>query len=152
MKKIKQINQTIACPISLDQVDKNLIKLYSSFVLAVLVVALLTPFKIGIYLITIDFIIRVFIGIKYSPLCMVLTKSLKIVAIKKVLIDSGRKKIAAQVGLMFSVLISISYIMGYAIIANVLALFFISAISLDLVFNYCLACKMQSLYYRYFKI
>jgi len=146
--KINNINTAASCPISLKQVDKNLIKLYSGFVVSLLILSLFIPCKIGIYLITIDFFIRVFIGIKYSPLCNIATKSLKIVAVKPILIDSGRKKIAAQVGFAFSVGISFAFLLGYDLISTLLTSMFIFAILIDLIFDYCLACKMQSLYFK----
>jgi hypothetical protein len=150
--KIQNISNTKACPVSLKQVDKHLIKLYSSFVLLVLSLSLITDFRIVIYLITLDFFIRVFIGIKYSPLCIILTKSLKITTIKPVLIDSGRKKIAAQIGFSLSIIISFSYLIDYSIITYSFTSIFIFAIALDLIFDYCLACKMQSIYLKFFKL
>ena len=149
--KIKQINKAAACPVSFEQVDKKLVKVYSSFILAILVLSLFMDCKIGIYFITVDFLIRVFIGIKYSPLCIIVTKSMKIAKIQPLLIDSGRKKIAAYVGLLFSVLISITFIFDYYLISKILTSIFIFAISLELIFDYCLACKMQSLYFKFFK-
>ncbi|GEM_PF-519089 len=140
-----------ACPISYTQVDKHLVKLYSSVVLLVLILSLFLKCKIGIYLITADFIIRVFIGIKYSPLCFSLKRMLHISTLKPVMINAGAKKIAAQVGLLFSILISISYLLGYIILAKIFTVFFLTAISVDLIFDYCLACKMQSIYLNYFK-
>jgi hypothetical protein len=149
--KFNQISNSAACPVSFEQVDNNLIKIYSGFVLTMLLTSLIVPCQIGVYLITIDFIIRVFIGIKYSPLCKIITKSIKIVALKQRLVDSGRKRIAAQVGLLFSVLISLSFLAGLSTISTVLTLMFIIAIALDLIFDYCLACKLQTLFNTYFK-
>jgi len=149
--KIKQINTAAACPISLKEVDRNLVKLYSGVVVSLLITSLFVPCKVGIYLITIDFFIRVFIGIKYSPLCNLLTRSLKIAAVKPLLVDSGRKKIAAQVGFLLSVMISLTFLLSYTITSTILTGIFIIAILLDLVFDYCLACKMQSFYNKYIK-
>ncbi len=140
-----------ACPISYTQVDKHLIKAYSSTVLLVLVASLIFDFHLGLYLISMDFMIRVFIGIKYSPLCTLLTRMLRITPLKPLLVNAGTKKIAAQVGLAFSVLINISYFMAWVIAAKLLSLMFIAAISVDLIFDYCLACKLQSLYLKFFQ-
>ena len=139
-----------ACPISYTQVDKHLIKAYSSTVLLVLVASLIFNIHLGLYLISVDFIIRVFIGIKYSPLCTLLTRMLSITPLKPLLVNAGTKKIAAQVGLVFSVLINISYFLGWVIAAKLLSLMFVAAISIDLIFDYCLACKLQSFYLKYF--
>jgi hypothetical protein len=144
--KFKQITYTEVCPISLEKIDKHLIKLYSSFVLLLLVLSLILNSGIGIFLITIDFSIRVFIGVKSSPLCIFLTKTLKFTEIKPVLVDSGRKKIAAQIGLLLSILISITYIFDLYIFNILFTSMFVFAIALDLIFDYCLACKIHSLF------
>ena len=139
-------NKVVACPISYSQVDKHLIKAYSSIVFIVLAVSLFLNNHIGLYFIAIDFLIRVFIGIKYSPLCNLLTSAMRVTHIKPALINAGTKKIAAIVGLLFSVMITITIIFSLPIVAKLLTVMFMIAIGLDLLFDYCLACKMQSLY------
>jgi len=140
-----------ACPISYDRVDKHLIKTYSSIIFFVLLISLFTNNYIGMYLISIDFMIRVFIGIKYSPLCNFLTSFLQITPLKPKLVNAGTKKIAAFVGLLFSIFVSVFSIFGFFLLAKIAIFIFLFAIGLDLFFDYCLACKMQNLYLRYFK-
>ncbi len=144
-------NKISACPISYEQVDKHLIKAYSSIVLIALLTCLFFDFHTLFYFITLDFAIRVFAGIKYSPLCNLLTRFFKVTALQPVLVNAGSKKIAAKVGLIFSIIISLSYFMGWIITAKIFILMFIIAIALDLFFDYCLACKMESFYLSYFK-
>ena len=140
-----------SCPINYQQVDKHLIKLYSTIVLLVLIITLLTGNHLGIYLITIDFMIRVFAGIKYSPLCNILTKLMKVTPLKPLLVNAATKKIAAQVGLLFCVFICVFHLLGFVLLTKIFISLFIFAISLDLFFDYCLACKLQSFYLNYFK-
>ncbi len=140
-----------ACPVSYEQVDKHLIKTYSSIIFIVLLISLLTNNYIGMYLISIDFMIRVFIGIKYSPLCNFLTSFLQITPLKPKLVNAGTKKIAAFVGLLFSILVSVFSVLGFYLLAKIFIFIFLFAIGLDLFFDYCLACKMQNLYLRYIK-
>ncbi len=144
-------NKITACPISYGQVDKRLIKAYSSIVFLSLLTCLFFDFHIFFYFITMDFAIRVFAGIKFSPLCNLLTRFFKVTALQPVLVNAGSKKIAAKVGLLFCILISVSYFMGWIIAAKIIISMFIIAIVLDLFFDYCLACKMESLYLTYFK-
>ena len=138
-----------ACPVSLQKIDKHFIKFYSGSVLFVLIFTLLTPYKFAMYAITVDFFIRVFFGVRYSPLCYIITHFLQITALKPVLVDSGRKKIAAQVGFIFSLLISLCCIFHFHSIMQALILLFSTAILIDLIFDYCLACKMQSLWQKF---
>ncbi len=144
-------NKIEVCPVSYDQVNKNLIKAYSSIVLIVLVYTLITGHYWAMYLISLDFIIRVFAGIKYSPLCNLLTTMMKITPLKPVLINAASKKIAAQIGMVLAFGISVCHILDYDILSNIMLYMFTFAVSLDLVFNYCLACKLQSLYLTYFR-
>ncbi len=143
-------NKVKACPVSYKQVNKNLIKAYSSIVLIVLGYTLITGHYWAMYLVSLDFFIRVFAGIKYSPLCNFLTAVMKITPLKPVLVNAASKKIAAQVGLVFAVGVCIFHLLGFTVLSNIFILMFMIAISLDLVFNYCLACKLQSLYLSYF--
>ncbi len=144
-------NKISACPVSYEQVDKRLIKAYSSIVLISLLTCFFLDYHILFYFITLDFAIRVFAGIKYSPLCNILTRFFNITALQPILVNAGSKKIAAKVGLLFSILISLSYFMGWIFMAKLFIVFFITAIALDLFFDYCLACKMESIYLTYFK-
>ena len=148
--QIGRKNKIEACPISYEQVNKNLIKAYSSIVLIILAYTILTGHYWAMYLIGLDFLIRVFAGIKYSPLCNLLTGMMKITPLKPVLVNAATKKIAAQVGLIFAIGVCTFHLLGYTILSNIFIYMFMFAISLDLVFNYCLACKLQSLYLTYF--
>ena len=129
-------NQKIeACPISYDQVNKNLIKAYSSIVLIILLYTLFTGNHWLMYIITIDFFIRVFAGIKFSPLCNFLTATLKITPLKPVLVNAGSKKIAAKVGLIFAIGVCVFYFLGLNLLSNIFTLMFALAIALDLFFD-----------------
>ncbi len=145
-----QGNKIEACPVSYQQVNRNLIKAYSSIVLIVLVYTLMTHQYWAMYLISLDFFIRVFAGIKYSPLCNLLTAMMKITSLKPVLVNAAIKKIAAKVGLIFAIGVCAFHLAGYEFLSDIFIYMFMFAISLDLVFNYCLACKLQSLYLSYF--
>jgi hypothetical protein len=134
-----------ACPVSYTAVDKYLIKAYSLIVLLTLIYTLLTANYFPLYLITLDFVIRVFLGIKYSPLCNFLTFSLKISPLKPLLVNAGTKKIAAQVGLIFCILICVFHLLNFSLPATVFIWMFVIAISIDLLFDYCLACKLRQL-------
>ncbi len=141
-KKVK------ACPVSLQQVDQHLVKTYSFIVFSILTYVLITGVRFPVYIITLDFMIRVFAGIKYSPFCFLIRKSLKLTGIPPKMIDSQRKRIAAQFGLAFSIFITLFFLTGFNFAARIVIIVFITAILLDLIFNYCLACTFNSLYLR----
>jgi hypothetical protein len=144
MNSIKKIEQGDNCPVSLDQVNQYVVKIYSSIVLFTLIYTMFSGSYYGVYLLTLDFMIRVFLSIKYSPLCILITYSLKITQVPPKMIDSQRKKIAAYFGLFFSVLISLFSLVHLFVPAVIVAVMFSLAIAIDLIFDYCLACKISS--------
>ena len=133
-----------ACPISIEKVDKYLLKSYAGIVILFLVFFLF-GYRIPFVFITLDFIVRVVFGIQYSPTCFMIRYAFRILHIKPRLINAGPKKFAASVGLIFSLIVSISCYFGFFIVANIFAVMFLIALLLELILNYCLACKMQSL-------
>jgi hypothetical protein len=99
-----------------------------------------------IYIVAIDFAIRVFFGVKYSPVCKLIRKSLDVINVGQHKVNAGPKKIAAKFGLMFSVLIIGFELLAWNNMSNGLTVFFIVATSLEAFFSFCLVCKI----YPYF--
>jgi hypothetical protein len=134
-----------ACPISIDRVDKYLLKSYAAIVVLFLFLFLI-GYRIPFVFITADFIIRVFFGIKFSPTCFMIRYVFSLLHIRPRLINAGPKKFAAYVGLVFSLSILVSCSFEFFTIANVFASMFLVALLLELVLDYCLACQMQTWY------
>ena len=139
-----------ACPISIDSVDKYLIKAYAGIVILFLVLFLI-GFRIPFLFITVDFLIRVVFGIKHSPSCFFLRFIFSLFHVKPKLINAGPKKFAANVGLTFSLLVSFSFLANFILLANIIASMFLLALLLEVIVDYCLACKLQSIYLSWFK-
>ncbi len=134
-----------ACPVSIEKVDKYLLKSYAGIVIIFLGL-FLWGMRIPFIFIAVDFLIRVVAGLKYSPTCFVLRSLFGILHVRPSLINAGPKKFAAVVGLFFSIAISVSFILGHGRLADGLAVFFLIALLLEVFANYCLACKIQSLF------
>jgi len=130
------------CPIITETVDTKLIKTNALFVLVTLILSIATPWNWLIYIVTIDFSIRVFLGVKNSPVCMVIRKSMHIMNIKQHRVNAGPKKLASKFGLAFSVIIISLDLMQFPIFALVFTLIFIILTSLEVFFSYCLVCSI----------
>ena len=130
------------CPIVTERVDTTLIKTNALFVMTVLILSAISPLNWLIFVVAIDFFIRVFFGVKNSPVCMAISKSMKIMNVKQHYINAGPKKLAAKFGLTFSVLIIALQLLGFNIAALVFTLIFILLTSLEVFFNYCLVCSI----------
>jgi len=97
-----------------------------------------------------DFIIRVFWGLKFSPICFIIKKVLRLSGVKPHLINAGPKIFAAKIGLIFAVSVLIATFFGFTFLATTIALIFIIAVGLEAFFNYCLACEIFPYYNKYF--
>ncbi len=139
-----------ACPVGYKKVNVYLIKFYSSVIAIFLFTFLFFGWKVPIYIITIDFAIRVFFGIEYSFVCKILNFVLKTLQIQPKEIDAKSKAFAAKVGLMFSFMLSIALLWNAHTWATVIAIIFLTAVLFEVVLNFCAACYMESLWRKYF--
>ena len=130
------------CPIVNERVDTKLIRINAFFVLSALLFFFFTPLKWLIYIVAIDFVIRVFFGVKHSPVCKIIRKSLDIISVEQHKVNAGPKKVAAKFGLAFSILIIISELLGWQILSSGITIFFILATALEVFFSFCLVCKI----------
>jgi len=130
------------CPIVTERIDTKLIKTNALFVLTTLMLSVLSPLNWLIFVVAADFFIRVFFGVKNSPVCMIITKSMKIMNVKQHYINAGPKKLAAKFGLLFSIIIIVFQFLGFDVAALIFTLVFILLTSLEVFFNYCLVCSI----------
>ncbi len=128
------------CPIISETVDIHLIKANASFVLAALVLSLF--FNWLILVIAIDFAIRVFLGVKNSPLCMIIRKSLNAMNVKQHKVNAGPKKLASKFGFVFSLIIIALNILNLPIAVISVTSIFIVLTSLEVFFSFCLVCEI----------
>ena len=136
-----------SCPISYDLVNEKLTRIYSAFTFVSLLIYVTTPYKWFLLISAFDFIIRVTVGVKYSPVCFIIKKSLYIFNTKPHLVNAGPKKFAAKIGLAFTVSMSAFYLLSMPeIYGLILGIFSLIAVGAEVFFKYCIACKI----YRWF--
>ena len=135
-----------SCPISPELVNSKLTRIYSFFTFITILVYAYTPFKEIIFITTLDFAIRIFIGIKYSPICSTIKYVLNIGKFKVEMVNAGPKKFAAKIGFLITALMSISYILDFPLSSTILAHISIIAVGAESIFGYCVACKVYSLF------
>lgn len=133
-----------SCPIAPELVNETLVRTYSSVTLIAISLYLFTPFKEVIFISAIDFIIRVTIGVKYSPICTIIKFVLKTGNFPTHMINAGPKKFAAKIGLIITVLMSFSFIFELQTTSIVLGIISFSAVGAEAIFGYCVACKVYS--------
>jgi len=130
------------CPIIRETVDIKLIKMNAALVLLILMLSIILQIPNLVFIVAIDFAIRVFFGIKNSPVCKIIRVSLKVMDVKQHRVNAGPKKLASKFGLVFSVLIILFQIFGYPMLAISITALFIVLTSLEVFFSYCLVCAI----------
>ncbi len=133
-----------SCPISTDVVNSKLTRIYSIVTFIAIGIYLFTPFKEIIYLSATDFIIRVFIGVKYSPICFFIKKGLALGQIQTHMVNAGPKKFAAKIGLVFTVLMSFSALLDLSSVSFILGSISFLAVGAEAVIGFCVACYIYT--------
>lgn len=137
-------NKAQSCPISTDRINSSLTKVYSIFTFSVISIFLFTPFKEIIFISAADFVIRIFFGIKYSPICTLIKFGLKVGNVPVHMVNASPKKFAAKVGMLFTVLISAGIILNIPALSLIAGGIAFVAIGAEVFFDYCLACTIYS--------
>ncbi len=134
-----------SCPIVNERVDEKLVRINGLIVFIGLFLFVFFSIKWVILIITADFAIRVFFGVKSSPLCTGIKWSLNKAHTKPHLINAGPKKFAAKVGLTLTSIISLLYIFNFTEASQILGIISLFAVGAEVFFNYCVACKIYNI-------
>ena len=133
-----------SCPISTELVDSTLTRIYSILTFIAISLYLFTPFKEIIFISAIDFIIRIFFGVKYSPICKLIKYILKIGNFPSHMVNAGPKKFAAKIGMIVTVLMSISFLADLKYSSIIIGTISFSAVGAEAIFGFCVACWVYS--------
>ena len=137
-----------SCPIVNERVNEKLVRINGLIVFIGLFLFVFFSIKWVILLITADFAIRVFFGVKNSPLCHGIKYSLNKANSQPHLINAGPKKFAAKVGLSLTSIISLLYIFDFTEAAQIIGIISLIAVGAEVFFNYCVACKIYNIIQR----
>ncbi len=124
------------------QVDGNLVRIGAFFVSVFVLVYLISSQVILLYVLAIDFYIRIYLDKKYSIIFQLSKLVKKVFTIKTAMTDGGAKRLASQFGLLFSIVL-----IGQAHFHLETALYITASILLvcaflEFMFDYCVGCKV----------
>lgn len=134
-----------SCPIVYHRVDENITRLNAFIVFAGLLLFVFFPIKWIIIPITADFAIRVFFGVKNSPICHGIKWTLNKMQEEPHLVNAGPKQFAAKIGLTLTLLLSILYIFDFTLTSQVIGAISFIAVGAEAFFGYCVACKVYNI-------
>jgi len=137
-----------SCPIVNERVDDKLVRINGLIVFLGLFLFVFFSIKWVILIITADLAIRVFFGVKNSPLCQGIKYSLNKANSQPHLINAGPKKFAAKIGLSLTSIISLLYVFNLTEACQILGIISLVAVGAEVFFNYCIACKIYNILQR----
>ena len=133
-----------SCPLLFRQIDATITKINAFLVMGSIVFYLVTMQKWILVFLVLDFLIRLSGYKMLSPIFKISSELQKIFKLPVRLEDAGSKRLAAFFGLFFMVGTLIADIEGWTSAIWVIAAIFITCVLLDLLFDYCIACKIYS--------
>ncbi len=134
-----------SCPISLFKVDAKIARINAFFITLLLIAFLLTFNRIILYFLFYDFLVRLFLNKRYS-LVYHLSKAIKnVLHLKTEMVDGGAKRLATYFGFFFVSLLIIQAWLHLSVLLCLTATIFLLCTTLEVLFNYCIGCKIYYL-------
>lgn len=133
------------CTLIFRQVDANVIRINTFFVISTVAAFLATHSVTLLVLLAVDFLLRLY-GYKHlSPiqnLSLLIQKNFSI-AVK--MEDAGAKRLAAFFGVGFTAALIVFQLIGVKFAVEIIAAVYLFCAGLELLFGYCIACKIYYL-------
>lgn len=139
-----------SCPVNFKRIDSNVSRL-TSFIVASLVITYLVYADVMIlYIILLDFIVRLFLNKDNSFFNIVSEKLKKLFRLDDKFVDSGANKLAGYFGLAFVVMLIVSHYIEINLLTLVIATIFLTCSLLDAFVNYCVGCKIYYIIKKFY--
>lgn len=127
-----------SCPINYKQIDGNVARLNAFFSIAILGLSIVNPWVL--ILLAVDFFFRA-VWIQGSLLARISKIVLNVLNIEAKPRDRAPKQFAAWVGFYFTLVILSASLLNLPVFGLVVSLLLFTAMSLEGLFDYCLACQ-----------
>ena len=131
-----------SCPVAFRDIDGTISRLNALSVTVVLILFFMTHYVALLYLLGVDFLIRVYGNKSYSPFFNLSRMIKKAFHLKTSMVDAGAKRVAAQLGIFFVFLLLVTTHLDWLIAADIIAVLFLACTGLEFFFGYCLGCEI----------
>lgn len=141
----------LICPISPLRVNENVVRVTAFLIASLSLLYIFTGSPYIVLLLVIDFFIRAFTSLKYSPLSWVAAQINRGLNLPVVQTDKAKKIFAARVGFLFAVsilLLGFLHFPSSVVVSSILIVFAL----LESVLNICVGCLVYTyLVFPYFQ-
>ncbi len=138
-----------SCPLAFRQIDGTIARFNALSVFLLLSLFVFSTNSLILLFLGIDFMIRLYGQKNLSPIFQLSKGLKKLFGVRSEMVDAGAKRLAAHFGLFF-VLLSLAasladlHVLMYSAVAV-----FLFCLSLELLFGYCIGCKIYFIYRRF---
>lgn len=137
-----------SCPISSNRINEKVARLNGFFIVSLAILFIFTRLSLIPAFLAIDFLMRSTSLSKFSPIGFLSRNILKLLSVKKHLINAGPKIFAARIGFAISSAILIASLAGLNVLALVLAGILGLFSFMEAALGFCVACEIYPYVYK----
>lgn len=134
----------LICPVSPERLDENRVRVTALGVVMVMGAYFITDYAVLPALLVLDFFIRAFTSLPYSPLSVLAHIFLKMLGTRAVLIDKAPKIFAARIGLVITLITTLGALLGWSLLAHISGSVLVLFAFLECGLNFCMGCWLYT--------
>lgn len=130
----------LVCPVSKERVDENRVRVTALGVVAVMGAFFVTEKALFPALLVVDFFIRAFTKLPYSPLSWLGHIIVRMAGTRPVFIDKAPKVFAARIGFLLTLIITVATLLNLALLSYIVGATLVLFAFLECGLNFCMGC------------
>ncbi|MBN2894916.1 MAG: DUF4395 family protein [Campylobacterales bacterium] len=134
------------CPLSFKSIDATTVRIVSLFMFALTALMIWSESLVLALLLVLDFMIRLYVSRSYSPLFWFAGRLQYFLKLSPRYEDAAAKRLAAHFGLLFMLLFALLIAQQQWLWLYGVAALFFTCSALEVLFGYCIGCKIYHLY------
>ncbi len=135
--------KALICPVSTQRINRNVVRITGFMMATMIALYAITGSIYFIIAITIDFFIRAFTSLKYSPFSWLAGQIVRVFKLKEMQIDKAPKIFASRVGFLFALATVILYYF-HPTSSLIVGLTLMGFALLESAFNFCVGCVVYT--------
>ncbi len=141
---MKLVTQLI-CPVSPERVDENRVRVTALGVVFMMGAYFVTGIALFPALLVVDFFIRAFTKLSYSPLSYLAHLFVKVIGTQPVLIDKAPKMFAARIGFIITTITTLGALLHFPLLAYISGSVLVLFAFLECGLNFCMGCWLYTI-------
>ncbi len=135
--------KALICPFSTQRINRNVVRITGFMMATMIALYAITGSIYFIVAITIDYFIRAFTSLKYSPFSWLAGQITRLFKLKEIQIDKAPKIFASRVGFLFALATVILYYF-HSTSSLIVGLTLMGFALLESVFDFCVGCVVYT--------